>query len=178
MMQLSVVPGRAWQYNNQQQVNRLSADKANEMQGKMRSGRGIDMSNQEIAKYFYETITSQHLIDELQGYIAKDCVVRVGENAVPIGVEGMRQHLIDVRKTYPDLKMTILRQFVDGDTVISEFIMEGTHLGEWLGMKPTGEKLRMTGVDIDRFADGKIIEHGGAVNTFEALFQAGIIKPT
>lgn len=89
----------------------------------------------------------------------------------------MKQHLIDVRKTYPDLTMKVIRQFVDGDTVISEFVMVGTHLGEWLGMKPTGRKLRMTGVDIDRFVDGKIVEHGGAVNTFETLFEAGIIKP-
>jgi predicted ester cyclase len=89
----------------------------------------------------------------------------------------MKQHMIEVRKTYPDLKMIIIRQYTDGDTVISEFIMEGTHLGEWLGMKPTGKKLRMTGVDIDRLIDGKIVEHGGAVNTFEALFEEGIIKP-
>jgi predicted ester cyclase len=44
-------------------------------------------------------------------------------------------------------------------------------------MKPTGKRLRMTGVDIDRLVDGKIVEHSGAVNTFEALFEAGIIKP-
>jgi predicted ester cyclase len=44
-------------------------------------------------------------------------------------------------------------------------------------MKPTGKKLRMTGVDIDKLIDGKIVEHGGAVNTFEALFEEGIIKP-
>lgn len=135
------------------------------------------MNNQEIAKYFYEHVTSNNLIDEFPKYIADNCVVRMGENVVPVGIEGMKQHIIDVRKTYPDLKMTIIRQFVDGDTVISEFIMEGTHLGEWLGMKPTRKKLRMTGVDIDKFVDGKIVEHGGAVNTFETLFEEGIIKP-
>lgn len=135
------------------------------------------MNNQEIAKYFYEHITSNNLVDELSEYIADDCVVRIGESIVPVGVEGMKRHMIDVRKTYPDLKMTIIRQFTDGDTVISEFIMEGTHLGEWLGMKPSGKVLRISGVDIDRFVNGKIVEHGGAVNTFESLFEAGIIKP-
>ena len=44
-------------------------------------------------------------------------------------------------------------------------------------MKPTGKKITMTGVDIDQVVDGKIVEHGGAVNTFDALFEAGIIKP-
>jgi len=135
------------------------------------------MDNMEKIKYSYEYIVSNNLIDELPHYIADNCTVRVGESIFPAGIKGMEQHIIDVRKTYPDLKMTITRQYSHGDTVISEFIMEGTHLGEWLGMKATGKKLRMTGVDIDRVVDGKIAEHSGAVNTFEALFEAGIIKP-
>ena len=32
-------------------------------------------------------------------------------------------------------------------------------------------------LDIDKVVDGKIVEHGGAVNTFETLFQEGLIKP-
>lgn len=135
------------------------------------------MDNRELIKYFYEYITSNNLINELSDYIADNCTVRIGEKTIPVGIDGMKQHMLEVRKTYPDLKMTIIRQYTDADTVISEFIMEGTHLGEWLGMKPTGKKLRMTGVDIDRLIDGKIVEHGGAVNTFEALFEEGIIKP-
>ena len=135
------------------------------------------MDNTKKIKHFYEYVISNNLIDELPEYIADNCTVRIGESIVPAGIEGMKQHVIDVRKTYPDLKMTITRQYFCGDTVISEFIMEGTHLGEWLGMKPTNKKLRMTGVDIDRVVNGKIVEHSGAVNTFEALFEAGIIKP-
>ena len=135
------------------------------------------MDNVEKIKHFYECVTSNNLIDDLSEYIADNCTVRIGDRIIPVGIEGMKQHMIEVRKTYPDLKMTIIRQYTDGDTVISEFIMEGTHLGEWMGMKPTGKKLRMTGVDIDRLIDGKIVEHGGAVNTFEALFEEGIIKP-
>ncbi len=135
------------------------------------------MENMKKIKHFYEYVTSNNLIEELPEYIADNCTVRIGERVVPVGIEGMKQHIIDVRKTYPDLKMTITRQYFYGDTVISEFIMEGTHLGEWFGMKPTGKKLRITGVDIDKLVDGKIVEHSGAVNTFEALFEAGIIKP-
>jgi predicted ester cyclase len=136
-----------------------------------------DMDNAQKVRYFYEHITSNNLLDEVSDYIADNCIVKMGDQVIPVGIEGMKQHMIEVRKTYPDLKMTIIRQYTDGDTVISEFIMEGTHLGEWLGMKPTGKKLRMTGVDIDKLIDGKIVEHGGAVNTFEALFEEGIIKP-
>lgn len=136
------------------------------------------MDIKEKIKYFYEVITSNNLIDELPEYISDKCTVRVGEKIFPAGIDGMRQHLIDVRKTYPDLKMKIIRQYYDDNYVISEFIAEATHKGEWLGMKPTGKKLLFTGVDIDKIADGKIIEHGGAMNTFETLFEANIIQPT
>jgi len=135
------------------------------------------MVNKEKIKYFYEQIASDNRIDEVPEYVSDTCTVRIGEQNIPFGIEGMKHHMVDVRKTYPDLKMTIIRQYCDGDYVISEFIMEGTHKGEWLGMKPTGKKISITGVDIDKVVDGKIVEHGGAANTFDALFEAGIICP-
>lgn len=135
------------------------------------------MDIKERIKYFYEIVTSNNLIDELPKYVSDKCTIKIGEKIIPVGIDGMKQHLIDVRKTYPDLKMTIIRQYCDNDYVISEFIAEGTHKGEWLGMKPTGKKLVFTGVDIDKLVDGKIIEHGGAMNTFDTLFEAKIIQP-
>ncbi|QNU68652.1 ester cyclase [Ruminiclostridium herbifermentans] len=136
------------------------------------------MNIKEKIKYFYENVTSNNLIDEVPNYIDNNCTIRIGEKVIPVGIEGMKQHLLEVRNTYPDFKMTIIRQYCDGDYVISEFIAEGTHKGEWLGMKPSGKRLTFTGVDIDKIADGKIIEHGGATNTFEALFEENIIQPT
>ncbi|MGB4110563.1 MAG: ester cyclase, partial [Desulfomonilia bacterium] len=52
-----------------------------------------------------------------------------------------------------------------------------THLGEWLGIKPTGKKLRISVVNIDTLKDGKIIEHGGAANVFDAFWSENIIRP-
>ena len=135
------------------------------------------MDRKEIVKYFYEVVVTNHLLEEVGKYISEDCVHKNGEELILIGIEGMRSHLIAVKNTYPDYSMKIIRQYCDGDHVISEFITEGTHKGEWLGMKPTNKKLVFTGVDIDKVVDGKIVEHGGAVNTFETLFQEGLIKP-
>lgn len=125
------------------------------------------MEKKEMVKYFYEAVVSKNLLEELPQYISEDCVLKVGEKIIPLGLGGMKQHLIDVKKTYPDYTMRIIQQYVDGDYVISEFIMEGTHEGEWIGIKPTYKKLSFTGVDIDKVINGKIIEHGGAVNTFD-----------
>ena len=135
------------------------------------------MDNKEIVRCFYENIVSDHLLEELSLYISEDCTLRVGEKKLPLGLAGMRQHLIDVKKTYPDYRMKLIRQYSDGDYVISEFIMEGTHKGEWIGIKPTNRRLVFTGVDIDKIVGGKIVEHGGAVNTFDTLYAENLIKP-
>lgn len=135
------------------------------------------MSNKDIVKHYYEMIVSENLPDELPLYISENCVMRVGENEYAIGAEGMRQHLIAVKKTYPDYKMKVIRQYADGDYVISEFVMRGTHKGEFLGIAPTNKVLEITGVDIDKVIDGKIVEHSGATATFETFWENGLIKP-
>lgn len=89
----------------------------------------------------------------------------------------MRDHLTAVRGTCPACSVGILRQYADGETVISEFILEGTLTGERLGIQPAHKRLSFTGVGIDKVVDGKIVEHGGAVNTFETLYESHLIGP-
>ena len=138
---------------------------------------GLKMNKTQIVKHFYEVIVSSNLLEELYKYVSEDCVLISGDRKIPLGLEGMEEHLVAVKQTYPDYTMRILRQYEDGDYIISEFVMEGTHEGEWIGIKPTHKRLSFTGVDIDKVIDGKIVEHGGAVNTFETLYEQHMIKP-
>ena len=135
------------------------------------------MNNAELVKTFYEVIVSENRLDELERYISDDCVQKVGEKEIHIGIVGMRKHLAALTETYPDYAMKIIRQYSDGDYVISEFIMRGTHKGEFIGIKPTNKVLEITGVDIDKVIDGKIVEHGGAANTFETFIEHHLVKP-
>ena len=133
------------------------------------------MKSAERIKYFYETIISENQIERMAEFISPECCVKMGEKLIPVGIEGMKEHIKATKQTYPDYRMKIIKQFCDGDYVISEFIMEGTHKGEWMGIKPTGKRLVFTGIDIDKVIDGLIVEHSGMVNTFETLFEAGMI---
>ena len=135
------------------------------------------MDKKELIRYFYEIIVSKNLLIQLSQYISEDRVYVDGERKIPLGAEGMKEHLTAVRQTYPDYTMRILRQYQDGAYIISEFVMEGTHEGEWIGIKPTHKRLSFTGIDIDKVVAGKIVEHGGAVNTFETLYEQRMIKP-
>lgn len=48
------------------------------------------MEKKDIVKYFYETIVSENLLEELPQFIAEDCVVKVGEQIIPVGIDGMK----------------------------------------------------------------------------------------
>lgn len=96
-------------------------------------------SSKEIIKHFYEAVVSRNLLDELPCYVSEDCSHRTGNASTPIGIEGMRQHLIAIRKTYPDYTMKIIHQYEDGEYIVSEFIMTGTHKGEFIGITPTNK---------------------------------------
>ena len=135
------------------------------------------MNYKDTVKYFYEVIVSEDMLDELPKYIAEDCVQRTGEKEIFIGIEGMKQHLLALKKTYSDYTIKIVRQYVAENYVISEFVMKGTHKGEFIGITPTNKVLEITGVNIDKLIDGRIVEHGGAANTFEAFWEHQLIKP-
>ena len=135
------------------------------------------MNNKDAVKYFYEVIVSEDMLDELPKYIAEECVQRTGEKETFIGIKGMKRHLLALKKTYPDYTVKIVRQYVAEDYVISEFVMRGTHKGKFIGITPTNKVLEIAGVNIDKLIDGKIVEHGGAANTFETFFEHQLIKP-
>ena len=135
------------------------------------------MEKKDIVKYFYEVIVSENRLDALFRYVSEDCVQRVGEKEIFIGIDGMKQQLLALRRTYPDYTMKIIRQYTADDYVISEFIMRGTHRGDFVGITPTNQVLEITGVDIDKVVDGRIVEHGGAANTFETFFEHHLIQP-
>ena len=84
--------------------------------------------------------------------------------------------MLGVRQTYPDLHLTIDRQVAEGDWVVTQVTARGTHRGSWLGMKPTGKAVEITAVNVDRVVGGRIVEHGGAANSLEALLDIGAVR--
>ena len=135
------------------------------------------MPPKDLVRAFYEHVVSENRLEMIPAYVAQSCRLVSGADSRPMGAEGMEAHIRATKRTYPDYTVRILRQFCDGEYVISEFVMEGTHSGTWLGISPTGRRLSFTGVNIDRVREGKIVEHGGAVNTFETLLAERLIQP-
>ena len=69
------------------------------------------------------------------------------------------------------------QQIAEGEWVVTCAKACGTHLGgNWLGMKPTGKRVEIYAVNVDRVVNGRIVEHGGAANSLESLLAIGAIQ--
>lgn len=132
--------------------------------------------NKRLVRRYLEEIVNTGDVDRLAEFISSDYTETNDETGQAKGLEAAKRHVLGVRQTYPDLKVTVEQQIAEGEWVVTRVTGRGTHLGLWLGMKPTGKTVEITAVNVDRIVDGRIVEHGGAGNTFEALLKIGAIQ--
>jgi predicted ester cyclase len=133
-------------------------------------------SKKTIVKNYIDKVINTGDIRLITEFISHDYVEIYNNKRYSIGIEGAIEHIIGVRNTYPDLKLFIDNQIEEGDLVATCYTMRGSHAGSWMGIKPTGKRMEVTGVNIDKIIDNKIVEHGGAANMFEGLLEIGAIK--
>jgi predicted ester cyclase len=133
----------------------------------------IDANKRLICRFIDEVINTGNL-DALSVFVADQIIDHNAGPEHPPGIEGYKQHLRGVHSTFPDFQLTIEAQIAEGDLVVTRVIGRGTHQGAWLGIRPRGTAVVVTGINIDRLADGKIVEHWGEANTVGMLSQLGM----
>jgi steroid delta-isomerase-like uncharacterized protein len=91
------------------------------------------------------------------------------------GPEGMKQFVQIYRGAFPDVRITINDQIAEGDKVVTRWTATGTHKGQLMGIAPTNKHAIVTGVDIARFHDGKVVEAWASYDMFGMLQQLGVV---
>jgi predicted ester cyclase len=133
--------------------------------------------NKRLVRRYLEEVVATGDVSGIAEFIAPDYVEVYEGKRFLLGLEGAREHVLGVRRTYPDLSIEVGLQVAEGDWVATSIVARGTHRGEWLGIAPTGKVLAFTGVNLDRVAGGRIVEHGGAANLLGPLLEAGAVRP-
>jgi steroid delta-isomerase-like uncharacterized protein len=62
------------------------------------------------------------------------------------------------RAAFPDVRISVDDVIAADDKVVLRWHSEGTHRGELAGLAPTGVHGSVTGMSIDRWKDGKVVE--------------------
>jgi predicted ester cyclase len=133
-------------------------------------------ANKALVRRYTDEVVNTGKVEGIASFIGPDYVEVHNNVRHDVGIEGAKEHVLGVRRTYPDLHVTIERQIAEGEWVVSCITARGTHQGSWLGIEPTGKKIEITGVNVDRVVDGRIVEHGGAANLLEPLLEIGAVR--
>lgn len=132
-------------------------------------------NNKSVYRRFIEEVANRGnfaLADEL---LADDVVEYENlPQGFPPNGDGIRQLFRMLRSAFPDFNITIEDLLSDGEKVIARVTLRGTHLGDLMGLPPTGRKVAYEAIDISRIVDGKMVEHWGIPDYLTLYRHLGI----
>jgi predicted ester cyclase len=135
---------------------------------------GEPEANKAMVRRFVEEAWNQQNLDMMDGIFASDVVSHnppIEFLYGPSDLEVLKQGVADYLAAYPDLEVVMTDLVAEGDLVSALWTASGTHLGELMGMVPTGNPVTFSGITMYRFADGKIVEMWWAWDTLGMMQQ-------
>jgi steroid delta-isomerase-like uncharacterized protein len=90
-----------------------------------------------------------------------------------VGRDGAKRQIQMYRAAFPDLHLTIEDSFESGEEVALRWTARGTHRGDLMGLAPTGVRTATSGITIDRYEDGKVVESWTNWDTLGLMRQLG-----
>lgn len=130
-----------------------------------------------VVRRFATEVITQGQMDLAAQFVSEDVVEQVPFPGQGPGLEGLKDTLRGMRAAFPDLNFSIEEQVSEGDKVASRFEWTGTHHGEFLGVPATGRQVRVWGIVIDRFEEGRIKETRIIMDIVGLMAQLGVFPP-
>ncbi len=91
-----------------------------------------------------------------------------------IGPEGYVAFFKQMKAAFPDFKVEVEHLVADDNNVAFAYTATGTHQGDFQGIAPTGKSIKIRGMQISRFEDGKMVERWGSSDELGILKQLGV----
>jgi steroid delta-isomerase-like uncharacterized protein len=134
--------------------------------------------SKEIVQRIFTEIFSQGKLDAADELFAPEFVPHI-VNPLPgqplRGPEAVRWYARVLRHAFPDLHVSVEHMIAEDDVVASRVTWTGTHTGQFVYLPPTGKRIKVEGITMERVANDKLVEHWGEWNQAELMLQLGIL---
>jgi len=139
---------------------------------KFRTQAKIEEQNKELFHKYIEEWSNKN-VDFIRDIYAPDFISSDNES---------KDEAIENDKTaweaFPDLNITIKESVAVEDIVFSTLSYTGTHKGAFMCIPATGNRFEISGMNLCRFKNGKIIEEREELNMLGFMQQLGMeLKP-
>ena len=130
-------------------------------------------ANKRLYRDFVETVVNKRQPDAAGRFLAEDLI----EHNQNIAAAGRKQFLASVLAGFSDYRGEIQEILAEGDRIVVRTLWTGTQDGPFLGLPPSGRKLRFTTADFFRIENGKFVEHWDVVDSLPRAVQLGLVPP-
>lgn len=132
--------------------------------------------NKALARLYYAEVWSRGNTSILPEIIAPQFV----HHDAPFpdkarGPSGLERIVALYRGAFPDLDIPVDGLIAEADLVVVRWTARGTHLGALMGMSPTSRAVQVSGIEVLRIADGKIVDEWSQWDRLGLLQQIGAV---
>jgi steroid delta-isomerase-like uncharacterized protein len=133
--------------------------------------------NKEKVRRFMEEAFGQGKVEVVDEVLDPDFVCHDpnSETGEIRGAETIKGEVGYFHNAFPDFHWTVEDQVAEGDKVTTRFTFGGTHQGEFFGVPGSGKRVEISGINIDRFEGGKLVEEWASYDLLGAMRQVGAI---
>jgi predicted ester cyclase len=132
-------------------------------------------ANKQLVRSYLEEVINKRRPDATDRYIATGFTEHNPNLASDI--EGKKRAVTALLAGFSDYHGEIVEILAEGDKVVVRTQWSGTQDGPFLGLPPSGNKVRFSTADFFRVADGKLVEHWDVVDSLPRAIALGLVPP-
>jgi predicted ester cyclase len=122
-----------------------------------------------VQRWAHEGVAKGH-VEVFDHLVSAEAIDHSGPTAVR-GVEGFKRRTLALHVALTEIEVVVEDVLVDGDKLAWRWRLTGTHHGPFLGVSPTGKHVTLTGINVQRVANGAVVEHWSSADQLGLLRQ-------
>ena len=134
---------------------------------------GHHAENREILRLQIEELWGKGRTELVDTLYTSDAIDHMPLPGQPSGVSGLRGVVESFHEALPDLQIKVHGILAEEDRAVDFWTLTGTHQGEVMGLKPTGNSVAFSGIDMVRIRDGRISDIWHVEELLQMLMQMG-----
>lgn len=133
--------------------------------------------HQNIIHRYYEEVWNQGRLDVLDELLDTQYINHTPSVPnPPPGPDGLKPIVAAIRRAFPDLHYEIKDIIVNDSMAVARVIMTGTQQDSLFDLPPTGRKIMVNQINIEKIKNGKVVEHWRVTDELGLMKQLGFVK--
>lgn len=141
------------------------------------SNQTAEDKNKQIIQTYFNEVWNNGKVDVLDELLSTDYINHTPSTPNPLkGAIGLKPIAMAIRKGFPDLHYEIKEIIATKDGVVARVVMTGTQTDTLFGIPPTGKRIEVNQINIEKIENGKITEHWRVTDELTMMKQLGVVQ--